>query len=314
MTIAALMIEARQLWAGEVPADMPLGFIDIAVGKEWPTDLVLPPWPVIGLGPRDHPFAKFLDAVIESPVSAETVARQVLARPRAAAVTVQLLRTLPAMSLANGLTAESFAYALLQGSDEHRQWLEDRTPALPAPPGNVSMLRESDTLTVLLDRAENDNRIDRTMRDLLHEAFSLAANDPEVRSIALRAAGRSFSLGADLSEFGTTRDPATAHAIRAQTLPARMLLRCAEKLETHVQGACVGAGLELAAFSRRLTASAGAWFQLPELAMGVLPGAGGCVSLTRRIGRPRAALMMLSGQRISAKVALDWGLVDAIVD
>ena len=54
--------------------------------------------------------------------------------------------------------------------------------------------------------------------------------------------------------------------------------------------------------------------QLPELAMGILPGAGGCVSLTRRIGRQRTALMILSGRRIGARQALDWGLIDAIVD
>ena len=48
--------------------------------------------------------------------------------------------------------------------------------------------------------------------------------------------------------------------------------------------------------------------------MGILPGAGGCVSLTRRMGRQRTALMILSGKRISAQQALSWGLIDAIVD
>ena len=99
-----------------------------------------------------------------------------------------------------------------------------------------------------------------------------------------------------------------------RTLPAHAIARCAGKLEAHVQGACVGAGLEMAGFSRRLTASPRAWFHLPELAMGLLPGAGGCVSLTRRIGRQRTALLLLSGRRIGAATALEWGLVDAIVD
>jgi enoyl-CoA hydratase len=81
-----------------------------------------------------------------------------------------------------------------------------------------------------------------------------------------------------------------------------------------VQGACVGAGLELAAFAQTLTASRKAWFQLPELAMGLIPGAGGCVSVSRRIGRERTALMVLSGQRMGAEVALRWGLVDRIED
>ena len=152
------------------------------------------------------------------------------------------------------------------------------------------------------------------MRDALYEAFLLAALDDEIEGVVLRGAGRTFSLGAELAEFGTTSDPATAHGIRSLTLPARAVLGCAAKLEAHVQGACVGAGLELAAYARRVTAAPGAWFQLPELAMGILPGAGGCVSLTRRIGRQRTALLILSGKRLGAARALDWGLVDAIVD
>src|SRR5262249_1565768 len=115
-----------------------------------------------------------------------------------------------------------------------------------------------------------------------------------------------------LTEFGTTRDPATAHLIRSRTLPALALSRRAGILAVHVQGACVGAGLELAAFAGRVTATSDAWFQLPELSMGLIPGAGGCVSVPRRIGRQRAALMILSGRRINASLALRWGLIDAI--
>lgn len=70
----------------------------------------------------------------------------------------------------------------------------------------------------------------------------------------------------------------------------------------------------MVAFAGRVTASPNAWFQLPELAMGVIPGAGGCVSIPRRIGRQRTALMLLSGKRIDSRTALRWGLIDAIVD
>ena len=101
-------------------------------------------------------------------------------------------------------------------------------------------------------------------------------------------------------------------SLRRDDRVPRALAPIADKLDVHVQGGCVGAGLELAAYAARFTAAPDAWFQLPELAMGILPGAGGCVSLTRRIGRQRAALMMLSGKRISASTALGWGLIDAI--
>ncbi len=54
------------------------------------------------------------------------------------------------------------------------------------------------------------------------------------------------------------------------------------------------------------------YFQMPELELGLIPGAGGTVSMTRRIGRQRMAWMVLSGKRVKAKTALEWGLVDEI--
>jgi len=314
MDLENLTIDARRLWPGEAPWDGPVGFVDLDATVEVPDLLTLPPCPLIGLGDRAHPLAARLDAVIEPPVGVDGLIAQVLAAPRAAAVIVQLLRLLPSLSLADGLTAESLAYATLQGSAEHAGWIAAEDRHRDRTPGRVDLARDGDRLTITLDHPESGNAIDRSLRDQLHDALSLAALDPAIDRVSLRAAGRTFSLGAELAEFGTTSDPATAHAIRHRTLPARAALGCADRLEAHVQGACVGAGLELAAYARRLTGAPDAWFQLPELAMGILPGAGGCVSLTRRIGRQRTALMILSGRRLNARQALGWGLIDAIVD
>lgn len=316
MDIAALIIDAQRLWPGEALWDGPLVFVDLDKTAETPSEPVLPPCPVIGLGDASHPLAASLDAVIEQPFTAAGLASQVLAMPSAAAVIVQLLRILPELPPQDGLTAESLAYGLLQGSAEHRAWVADRRGGDSGGrnPGAVAVERDRDRLIVTLDNPASSNSIDRGMRDALYDAFTLAALDPDLSAISLRGAGRTFSLGAELGEFGTTKDPATAHDIRARTLPARALAPCADKLEVHVQGGCVGAGLEIAAWARKFTAAPDAWFQLPELAMGILPGAGGCVSLTRRIGRQRTALLILSGKRISARQALGWGLVDAIMD
>jgi enoyl-CoA hydratase/carnithine racemase len=314
VSIGDLIIDARRLWRGERVEEGVLAFVDLDATLDLAEGIVLPPWPVIGLGDRMHPLAAALDAVIEPPIRTETIARQVLAMPQAAAVTVQLLRLLPSLSIEEGLTAESLAYAVLQGSEEHVRWRLANTRRPDRSAGKVAVTREGSRLTITLDHPESGNAIDRTMRDQLFEAFSLAMLDSEIESVSLRASGKAFSLGAELSEFGTTADPATAHAIRARTLPARVAAQCAERLDAHVRGACVGAGLELAAWARRITAFPAAWFQLPELAMGILPGAGGCVSLVRRIGRQRTALMILSGKRLSAPQALGWGLVDAVVD
>lgn len=314
MDRSAYMLDWQRLWPGEAAWDAPIALIDLDAAGEVPDGLKLPPCPVIGIGDAANPLAAYLDAVVEPPVTVEALLRQVLAMPNAAAVTVQLLRLLPGLSPDAGLTAESLAYGLLQGSSEHRAWLAGREPSAPRSDGRVRQERAGNHLTITLDHPESGNAIDRAMRDLLYEALSLASLDTEISRVSLRASGRTFSLGAELAEFGTTTDPATAHAIRCMTLPARAAVACADRLEVHVQGGCVGAGLELAAWARRLTATSDAWFHLPELSMGILPGAGGCVSLTRRIGRQRTALMILSGKRISARQALGWGLVDAIVD
>jgi enoyl-CoA hydratase/carnithine racemase len=312
VSIAQWTLDPAGLWPGASAWDGPIAFVDLDAAGEVPATIALPPCPVIGLGDPAHPLAVMLDAVVELPVSAEMLARHVLTTPQAAAVIVQLLRLLPALSVEQGLTAESLAYAVLQGSAEHLAWRAANGAAGERTPGRLAAVREGARLVLTLDHPESGNAIDRTMRDALYEAFSLAALDDEIAAIELRANGKAFSLGAELGEFGTTTDPATAHAIRGRSLPAHAAARCADRLEVHVQGACVGAGLELAAWARHVTASREAWFQLPELAMGVLPGAGGCVSLSRRIGRQRTALMILSGKRISAAQALGWGLVDEI--
>jgi enoyl-CoA hydratase len=311
-----LLIDPRSIRAESDWADawQPLGLVDL---QTCPKDVrigALPPFPLIGLGDATHPLASTLDAVVETPVCVDTLVRQVGRAPHTAAVAAQLLRGLEGQSHARGLQFESCCYGLLQGSDEHARWLAARgaSPRRSATAGRVVVERRGAELHIVLDRPLSRNAIDRGMRDQLIEAFSVAAADPEVRSIRLRALGPAFSVGGDLDEFGTTRDPAMAHLIRSRSLPALALGACADILDAHVQGACIGAGLEIAAFAARLTASPQAWFQLPELSMGLIPGAGGCVSVSKRIGRQRTLLMILSGRRIDAQTALRWGLIDAI--
>ncbi|MET0251722.1 MAG: enoyl-CoA hydratase/isomerase family protein [Novosphingobium sp.] len=298
-------------WSGDGP---PLAVIDLDSVPDDGGRFSPPPFPVVGVGTRRPGVAARLDAVVESPVALASLAAAVTAQPEAAAIAVQVLRLLDHLPVEAGLVAESLAYGVLQAGRAHTAWLETRAKQSAGALGEVMIRREGDRLAITLAREASGNAIDRPMRDALREAFELAALDPAIARIVLRGAGRTFSLGADLAEFGTTRDPVAAHAIRMQTLPAHALARCADRLEVHVQGACVGAGLEMAGFARRITAHPRAWFQLPELAMGLIPGAGGCVSLARRIGRQRTALMVLSGRRISARAALEWGLVDALVD
>ena len=314
MFSTAFMLSAAQLARDAAAWREPLAIIDLAREPADVPHIRLPSCPVIGVGERGHPLAARLDTVIEPHFDGSAIEAAVLRQPLAAATVTQLLRLLPALPAEQGLTAESLAYAALQGSEAHRSWIMAQSHREALPEGRIALTRQGGLLQVTLDRPEAGNAIDRSMRDGLQEAFALANADSSLARIVLRANGKAFSLGAELSEFGTTTDPAAAHWIRCQTLPAREAVRCADRLEVHVDGACAGAGLELAAFARRVIATRRSWFQLPELVMGILPGAGGCVSLTRRIGRQRTLLMILSGRRISARLALDWGLVDALVD
>lgn len=70
----------------------------------------------------------------------------------------------------------------------------------------------------------------------------------------------------------------------------------------------------MAAFAGTVIAAPGTFFRFPEVRMGLVPGAGGTVSVPRRIGRWRAAWLMLTGERLSAEAALRWGLVDRLTD
>jgi enoyl-CoA hydratase/carnithine racemase len=233
----------------------------------------------------------------------------------ASVAVLNLLQRIDVEDLEHGLEQESLTYGMLQGSQEHADWLAQQVPPQQThAPGRIIVSRQADIIDIMMDRAKAHNAIDCDMRDALYNAFQLATLDQEVTAVRLHSAGKAFCIGADLSEFGTTRDPAVAHYIRQQTLPAHMILKCAHKMHVHIQGACIGAGLEMAAFAAHVTASSKAWFQLPELAFGLIPGAGGCVSVTKRIGRQRAAELILSGRRIKAATALEWGLIDAIVD
>ena len=149
------------------------------------------------------------------------------------------------------------------------------------------------------------------MRDALCEALELALWDPVLR-VTLDGEGPGFCAGGDLDEFGSAPDPATAHIVRVSASVGRMLHELRDRVTVRVHGECVGAGLELPAFAGRVVARAGSRFRLPEIAMGLVPGAGGTVSLPRRIGRARTAWLALSGEAIDADTALRWGLADAI--
>lgn len=235
--------------------------------------------------------------------------------PLSALAFVQLLRSASTTSIYSGLVAESFVYSTLQAGPEFARWQSSRgkkrrQPEETSPPCRIE--RDRGRLEIYLSRPDKHNAFSRAMRDSLCEALQLALADPSIEEILLRGEGDSFCSGGDLDEFGSMPDPAQAHAIRTTRSPAHLLSQVRDRVRCEVHGACVGAGVELPAFSGHVAADEDAFFALPEIALGLIPGAGGTVSLPRRIGRQRTAWLGLSGERIDARTALDWGLIDEV--
>ena len=261
---------------------------------------------------------KGFDLSISSPSELERLEAAIDANPIASTVLMQTLRLVEQLPMQAGLVVESLAFATLQQGDEFKAWLDrlpKQQPATPAPSDNglpVLLERKGREIDIILNRPRTRNEIDVRMRDALFEAFSLAAMHEGLDCVHVRAAGDSFSIGGALGEFGRVGSGTAGHLIRSERLPARMLADHGHKYHFHLHGAVVGAGLEIAAFAGRVSATPTTFLRLPEISMGLIPGAGGCVSVTKRIGRQGAAWMMMTGARISARTALKWGLIDAI--
>ena len=212
------------------------------------------------------------------------------------------------------MAAESAVYSALQAGPEFAAWRAARPPRQRDDEGDpVRLERDGSCLDVTLDRPHVRNALNTAMRDALVEAFTLPALDPSITEVHLRGAGAAFCAGGDLDEFGSFPDPATAHLIRLRQSVGRAIDAVADRVTAHLHGACAGSGIELPAFAGRVVAAPDTRISLPELSLGLIPGAGGTVSLPRRIGRHRTTRLGLTGEQIDAETALEWGLVDAII-
>ena len=186
-------------------------------------------------------------------------------------------------------------------------------PAVLADDNPAVLIDHSDnTLRLTLNRPERRNAFSAEMRDRLVEALRAANPAPPAGGIVLNGAGEAFCSGGDLNEFGTTPDPATAHIVRSLRSAAWEMHQLRDHISVNLHGACVGAGIELPAFTNNITSTPDAFFWLPEVRYGLVPGAGGTASLPRRIGRHRTAWLALTNRRLHPPTAKKWGLIDAI--
>ncbi|WP_286958443.1 MULTISPECIES: enoyl-CoA hydratase/isomerase family protein [Arsenicicoccus] len=257
-----------------------------------------PPW-VVAVEDPEAALGSLVDAVRTHPVTAT--------------ILCQTLRLTSSLSVADGLAAESLAYSSLLASGDFLRW-RSATPRRPvaATVDPVRVARHGDVLRVVLDRPDRRNAYSAAIRDGLVEALDLAAWDETITEVHLAGSGPTFCSGGDLDEFGTMDDVSVAHLIRLRQGAGAAVARVAARVTAHLHGPCIGAGIEVPAFAGSVLASPGTTFRLPELRMGLIPGAGGTVSIPRRIGRWRTAYLALSGAPIGIETAQAWGLVDGL--
>ena len=254
-------------------------------------------------------------AVPDLDAALATLTERARTTPLATLTYVWLLRQSAGLPVPAALTAESAAYSTLLAGPEFAAWLAARGPAREPDDRTHRVVshRVGDVLHVRLDRPARRNAVDAAMRDALLAALAPAEWDPNLL-VEITGAGPAFSAGGDLDEFGSAPDPARAHVVRLGASVAEAVHRVRDRVTVRVHGTCLGAGFELPCFAGRVLAAPDTLLGLPELAMGLIPGAGGTVSIVRRAGRWRAAWLGLTGARVDAATARAWGLVDEVLD
>ncbi len=154
------------------------------------------------------------------------------------------------------------------------------------------------------------NGFGRQQRRLLVEAIDAAAADPAVLGIVVTGAGAMFSGGADIREFGKPEAMASPHLLDAIAVAEA----CAKPVVAAINGTCMGGGLEFALGCHGRVALASALVALPEVKLGLLPGAGGTQRLPRAVGLESAMNMIVSGEPVPARMLAKSALFDAVVE
>lgn len=177
----------------------------------------------------------------------------------------------------------------------------------------IDMQVNDSTAILTLNRPSQRNALNRAFIAELGAHIAMLSGRRDLRAVILRGVGNAFAAGADIAEM-QSMSPAEAEQF------ARLGQRIFTALEhlpqptiALVHGYALGGGLELAMACDMRIAAEGAQFGQPEVALGVTPGFGGSQRLPRIVGQGRALQMILTGERIDAATALQYGLVQQVV-
>ncbi|MFT7598323.1 MAG: 3-hydroxyacyl-CoA dehydrogenase [Acidimicrobiales bacterium] len=177
---------------------------------------------------------------------------------------------------------------------------------MPALTESVSLENDGDIAVITINNPPV-NALSFHVRQGILDGMTAAAADDSVKGIVLICEGRTFIAGADITEF--SQEPKQPSLQGAQSA----MEDCVKPVVAAVHGTALGGGLEVAMCAHYRVADTGARFGLPEVKLGLLPGAGGTQRLPRVTGPAKALQMMTSGDMIDADEALECGLIDEIV-
>jgi enoyl-CoA hydratase len=171
--------------------------------------------------------------------------------------------------------------------------------------------RPSDDIVVLkINRPQVRNALNLEVRASLAEKITQYGAEKAVRCLIVTGSDAAFAAGADIGEMAEA-DPVEVMSRNVQKY-WRAIMDCPKPLIAAVEGYALGGGLELALCADIIIAGEGAKLGLPEVKVGILPGAGGTQKLARLVGRHRAMLLIMTGRVFGAAEALGMGVVSEV--
>ncbi len=179
------------------------------------------------------------------------------------------------------------------------------------------LFEEKDQLAIItINRPAQLNALNKETISELHECLSVAHASQSIRVIIITGSGeKAFVAGADIKEFASfSVEEGQLLAAQGQALLFSYIENMSKPVIAAVNGFALGGGLELAMASHIRLASTNARMGLPEVSLGVIPGYGGTQRLAQLVGRGKANEMVFSAGMIQASDALQWGLVNYVVE
>lgn len=168
---------------------------------------------------------------------------------------------------------------------------------------------------ITLNRPDRHNAMDDEMSSLFQRLIGEALEEPDSSAILIRASGKSFCSGRDTNVLGhRARDESDFHFVRRHQEGRLRMQESTKPIIAALKGGAIGGGCELALAADIRISDTTLKMALPEIDYGVLPDTGGTQMMTALVGPSKTKYMVMTGRRIDAATALEWGAVDFVVE